>query len=258
MKNKITKVATLFILLLFYADVKLMQAQKKPPNSLRGLVLILDPGHGGQDPGSHGVFNGQEVFENEYVYDVAKRVEIFARERDAIVFKTIKDGKMDYHRNWAAQRVFPDNRDEYFSLDSSRVVARTKGLQKRVVFANKVKTKYPKHRVVFLSIHFDIIPDRSEGGSHILIPQNYKPKVAESLIMAFRELNSDQPIKVSGKTVKNIFILSRLNRITEKILLELGNFLNENDNWEIRNYQTRNRYALRIIRGLEIFMKSRP
>lgn len=41
---------------------KTAPAKPKPvPKSLAGLVLILDPGHGGEDPGAHGVFRGENV-----------------------------------------------------------------------------------------------------------------------------------------------------------------------------------------------------
>lgn len=246
---KISKVVSLYILLFFVFPVNLISNGK----TLKDLVLILDPGHGGKDPGSHGKFGGKEIFENEYVYDVAKRVEIFAEKKGAIVLKTVRDRKIDYHRNWSAQEVFPDNSEEYFS-DGTQIIAGSRGLQKRVQFANKIKTKFPYKKVVFLSIHFDVIINKSKDGSHILVPKGYEPQIADCIIKAFKELNSDQPIKVSGKNVKNIYILSRLNEVKEKVLLELGNFLNENDNWEIRNYKTRNRYAFRIVKALEKFM----
>ncbi|MBI5732349.1 N-acetylmuramoyl-L-alanine amidase [Candidatus Jorgensenbacteria bacterium] len=227
--------------------------QKAVKGSLYGLVLILDPGHGGQDPGSHGSFRSSYIVENEYVYDVAKRVERLAREQGAIVFKTIRDEKFDYYRDWPAQQVLLDNREEVFSFDGSRVEAGSRGLGKRIAYANNILKRYPRHRVVFLSVHFDVA-EESKDGTYLIIGGGRRPRIASLLIDSFHELAADVSVKVAGQGVKHIYVLGKRNAVLEKVLLELGNFNSENDNWEIRNYQTRTRYALRIVKALEYFM----
>src|SRR3989344_9574331 len=58
---------------------------------LHGIVLVIDPGHGGSDPGAHGMFRGQMVFEAPYVNDVAQRLAKVAKAQGAIVYLTRRD-----------------------------------------------------------------------------------------------------------------------------------------------------------------------
>src|SRR3990172_4638477 len=41
---------------------------------LKGLLVIIDPGHGGRDDGASALVEGQRVVEDEHCYDTALRV----------------------------------------------------------------------------------------------------------------------------------------------------------------------------------------
>jgi N-acetylmuramoyl-L-alanine amidase len=222
-------------------------------DSLKNLVLVLDPGHGGADPGSHGTFKNACVWEDEYVYDVAARVQLFAEDEGAIVYKTVVDPKNGHHRNDNAQDLFENNRDEKF-WDGTMVVARTTGLLKRVVYANRIHAQHPGKQIVFLSIHFDVA-GTNHSGAYVIVPKTYVPSIADHLKKDLGDLISKEPIRPSGKKVKNIFILGARNGVHEKVLLELGNFMDEGDQWRIRDYKCRNKYALRIRNALKHLMK---
>ena len=61
-----------------------------PSGTLYGWAVVLDPGHGGIDPGSSVNLGGGKIVEDEYVYDVTLRAARLIRERDGLVFLTIK------------------------------------------------------------------------------------------------------------------------------------------------------------------------
>lgn len=70
---------------------EIVQAAVRPaPKGLEGVVVILDPGHGGRDLGTmnHG------LWEHDYVYDVACRLKReLERATAAVVYLTLEDGE---------------------------------------------------------------------------------------------------------------------------------------------------------------------
>lgn len=227
------------------------------PKPLTGLVLILDPGHGGEDPGSHGKFQGENVYEAPYTLDQAYRIKYFAEQAGAKVYMTVYSEKVGGHRNWSASKILPLERDVYFSLGDQQVKAGRGGLERRVDYANKVTKKQKNAQVVFLAIHFDIAAEDSRG-AFIITPKEYTPTVAGYLVKALDNLASTRPLRPAGHDGrKNIQILRSKNVVHEKVLIELGNFKNAHDNFTIRNYETRNRFAIRLVNALVKFHQVR-
>ena len=221
-----------------------------PGDDLYGTVVVIDPGHGGQDPGSHGVFDGDAVYEDEYTYDVALRLRDLIKKEQGIAVLTTEDPE-DRVREWHPSRVFPPDQSEVFALDKTRVRARTVGMRKRLAYANQIKRRYPKHRVVFIAIHFDVVGRRKDVvGVQVITPRRECP-LAAALAKEFDErMRSEHPIAVVGREARNLYILNGSNSIKEKVLIELGNFNNPGDLWRIRNPEIRQDYAKRIVKAL--------
>lgn len=252
MKNLI-----IFIIFLTLISFKNEQSQK-----LNGLVVVIDPGHGGTDPGASGYFGKDKlcVAESAYCYDVALRLEKLLKSEGAIVFKTVK-GTQSKPLNNNPQQVIPFMKGySLFNLDNSIVEAGSLGLSKRVSFANLKLENYPKHKVVFISIHFDVI-NKKLLGARIIMGKNANylgSCLKKELETGHRLTTSDNGLLKNGDKsfgIKNLVVLGKTNKISECALIELGNFKNETDLWRIRDPKVREDYALIVTKSLERFMK---
>ena len=241
-------------------------AAEAPSAKLFGMVVVIDPGHGGKDPGSHGKFKDAkgyelEVVEDEYVYDVSRRLYRQARAFGGVAFMTARDELQTKPIDLLPDKVIPRDDREVYALNGEVVGARTKGIRPRITYANRIFIKYPKHRVVFISIHFDSTPNENLTGVHIIAPEKGKTDLSNSLASEFRKagrlrsLNGAEynPIVIDGDRdhgQRRIFVLREENKIHQRVLIELGNFSNASDVWRIRNFEVREQYAKIIAASL--------
>ncbi len=228
--------------------------QRRTRPALSGWVVVLDPGHGGVDPGSSGTFNGKRVVEDEYVFDVALRTRRIIRSMGGLSFLTIEDKVGE--RSLPAQSVFPDVRSETYTGTSVVVRAGSDGLNRRLAYGNSVSRKYPRHKQAWISIHFDVLGRNRVIEGVRIIKARGSNKLADALGASFAKYNRLRdfaPVVQSGDPqygLRNLFILNGNNRIREKVLVELGNFNNTTDVWRVRNPVTREAYARAIAEAL--------
>ena len=226
-------------------------SEKVPLNSV---VVVIDPGHGGKDPGAFAIFRDQPIYEAPYVYDVALRLERAVKARGGVAYLTRRDLKAETPDDRLAARALPFSRQDVYTSGGGSVRAGVEGLLPRVALAREVKQKHPHSRVVFVSIHFDSVGSPNIAGMSVVVPKAGPPRIALALEKTFREarlVRKDgsrelRPITVSGDAahgMRSILVLGRRNPIGERVLIELGNFRSEADVWRIRNPGNREKYA---------------
>ena len=184
------------------------------------------------------------VSESGYSYDVALRLEKILKDEGTIVFRTCYSDREIINDTLG---LIKPNSKAKFTLDSSIVDNDREGLNKRVVYANKIKNEYEGNKIIYLSIHFDQISQKYHGARIIT---NEKNLLVDLLIKELK-INGclspyPNPILISGKGFDNIYVLTSINLIKNRVLLELGNMCNQNDLLRMRSPSSRENYA-RII-----------
>ena len=238
------RVSVLFVTFLFFILPPLL-AQKKPrtgkeplfgkeyatyqvtSNELRGACFYLVGGHGGPDPGAIGIYQGRQLHEDEYAYDIILRLarELLSRGAKVhIIIQDKKDGIRDGH-------VLANSKRETCMGDPIPLnqVAR---LKQRCDWVNKLyrKDKSTYKRAVF--IHVD---SRSKGQQTDVFfynaPKSAKGKrLADNLHRTFdKKYDKHQPNRGFRGTVseRNLYVLR--NTIPVAVFLELGNIRNKRD-----------------------------
>ena len=228
-------------------------------SELSKMVVVIDAGHGGSDPGANKPFpnnNKKLVTESAYCFDVALRLERILRSKGAVVIKTTVNEKWKVPIANQPSEALPSNKEAISSLNRLQVRAGKFGLRPRVEIANRVLRSSGMPRVCFISIHFDALQDKSLQSTRIIAGKN----ASDLSVLLGRNFEEERRISNSGSPlvrngdkahgIRNIYVLSDANQIKQKAMLELGNFNNEKDLWRIRDYKVRENYAQIITRAL--------
>ncbi len=226
-----------------YQDVKITS------NTLAGATYYLVSGHGGPDPGAMGEYEGHEICEDEYAYDIMLRLAQELLSRGAKVHIIIQD-KNDGIRDEAFLRA--SNTET--CMGEEIPLQQTARLQQRADAINKLwqNEKNGYTRAVF--IHIDSRSKKKQIDvflyHHINSPKG--ERLAETMRKRFEQkYNQFQPNRGFNGTVshRNLQVLN--NTYPVAVFLELGNIQNWHDQQRFVKPDNRQALAKWMADGLE-------
>lgn len=251
------RIPVLFVAFLFFVWTplraqKASRADKEPlfgkeyaayqvkSNELKGACFYLVSGHGGPDPGAIGIYQGRQLHEDEYAYDIILRLarELLSRGAKVhIIIQDKKDGIRDGH-------VLANSKRET-CMGEPIPLNQVARLKQRCDWVNKLyrKDKGSYKRAVF--IHVD---SRSKGQQTDVFfynaPKSVKGRrLAGNLHRTFNKMyDKHQPNRGFHGTVSERDLYVLRNTIPVAVFLELGNIRNKRD--QQRLVLSNNRQAL--------------
>ncbi|MEN8118647.1 MAG: N-acetylmuramoyl-L-alanine amidase [Bacteroidota bacterium] len=205
-----------------FADVEIKSSD------LKGAIYYLMAGHGGPDPGAVGKYNGQQVCEDEYAYDVTLRLARKLISEGATVYMITRD-KNDGIRDESYLKV---DKDEVCYPNLKIPLNQTRRLRQRTDAVNKL---YKKNRGSFqrmIAVHVD---SRGRGENIDVFFYHDKrsetgKKAAKTLQKTFQQKYQEhQPGRGYGGTIssRNLYVVR--NTYPPAVYIELGNMNHQRD-----------------------------
>lgn len=163
-------------------------------NENAGRVIILDPGHGGEDPGAIG---------SDGIYEKDLNLQLSLRIRDLLIFEGF-------------QVVMTRSDDRLLYDPSVQTAHKVQDLKTRLDFS----TRYPD--AVFVSIHMNKFPDEKCRGLQVYYSGNTPQgkEIADQIQGTFNEKLLPSSNRTSKKATSAIYILNRIQ--IPAILVECG------------------------------------
>lgn len=231
-------------------------------DNLKGWHIVLDPGHGGLDPGAvvanlDGNGNKVYVVEDEYVYDIALRVYVMLRLHGADVTLTLlSPNHLIRHSDPPVQTFVNEKNEVYnshgFNNGNKRahwpIGGRNGNLSRRVIIAKAAFKNVPQNRRIFLSFHADI--DHSAPNAPlVLYYRSRRTGKADRASKHFAKFM--QSFLGAGTTIRgqNLLVL-RNNPARIRVMLEMRNLAYTDHAWALRFEELRQRDAEKVVRGL--------
>lgn len=232
-------------------------------NDLAGWTVVLDPGHGGKDPGAIATVNlngiKKYIVEDEYAYDTAVRLYELLKRNGAEVHMTILSPDHIARNPDSNYTTFINEKNEVYNnyalnrLNNSTIwpVGGQWGLNQRVSITNNLLSTSENKNTIFISLHADNDVDRGVG-KLVLFKETSSGSDLESKEFAkslIEELGPDATIDSMSLAVL------RNNNADVKVLIELRNMAHLSEALALLDSKKRQNDALMILNGIKNYIK---
>lgn len=233
---------------------------------LRGYTFVLDPGHGGLDPGAIVKATdetGKAIYltEHEYVYDITLRVYALLKRHGAHVKLTVLAPNHLIRDTQPANNTLINEKNQVYNdaglnqadNEESWPNGTQKGLEKRIAIADKTFRNAVAGRRVFLSLHADNNPT-SPLGTGVYALETREGSVDKRSLDFAQKMLPFLGEEAYART-QNLAVL-RGNDADYKVLIEVHNLASDEQSQAMRAGSSRQLSAQKIVRGiLEAFQK---
>ncbi len=227
-----------------YAKVKMKSSK------LKNAVYYLVSGHGGPDPGAMAKYNGKDIAEDEYAYDITLRLAKELIAHGGLVYVIIRDPN-DGIRD---ERILKIDHDEVAYKNKKIPLNQVQRLKQRVDVVNEL---HRKNRGKFQRLIVTHVDSRSVGQNidvffyHHEKSKNGK-KLAESVHKTFqKKYKKYQPNRTYTGTFEdrtNLYLVKKTH--PAMTFIEIGNIRNKKDQKRILVPDNRQALAKWISEGI--------
>ncbi len=154
-------------------EARRLREQRVGTKDLDGVVVILDPGHGGRDRGAAIPHLG--LYENEINYDIVSRIKhLLETYTQARVYVTVYDRQKGYAQTDATRFTHTQNAvvltTPNYANDDARVSANLRWYLANDIFYRELDKGTDERKVIFASIHCDALFNQSLRGAMVYVP----------------------------------------------------------------------------------------
>lgn len=164
-------------------EARRLQAIRTGTRDLEGVIVVLDPGHGGIDPGA--IRESDGLYEDEINYDIACRIKgILETTTRAQVHMTLEDPSQGFRPSDNTR--FVHDKDERilttpkYPITNKDVANNLRWYLANDIYAEARKRGADPQKMIFASIHCDYIYDESVRGMMVYVPGTAHRKNQES------------------------------------------------------------------------------
>ena len=154
-------------------EARKLKAGKDVAKGLKGVLVVLDPGHGGRDKGA--MYEPAGLYEDELTYDIVVRLKrLLETNSQAKVYTTLKDPSQGYEPT-SAKKFLPDEDEQILTTpvypnEDGHVSAALRWYLANDIYRKAAKAGVKDSRALFLSIHCDSIFNGKMRGTMIYVP----------------------------------------------------------------------------------------